>query len=235
MKNTKSIATITAGLVLSLSVSHAFAQSAAKPAREPSAKRSGPGDRVMSKDELRACMALKDSNDRGAAELERSQEKMSKERSELARTPEAASPDPKVDVDPFRKAAEEADAKIRAHGIAVRDWNARMTEFEAKVKDMRHGADRARTALKREQAALTAAEPQLLANQTETIAAYERAVADYNKKVEQRGSRNVDWNKRNADLLAVQERLNESQRKWTAECGNRRFREDDETAIKAGK
>lgn len=235
MKNTKSIATISAALILSLGVPHAFAQSTTKPARETSAKRSGPGDRVMSKEELRACMALKDSNDRGAVDLERRQEQMSKERSELASAPETASPDPKVDVDPFRKAAEEADAKIREHAKAVRDWNERMTEFETKAKNMLHGADRARTALKREQAALTAAEPQLLANQTATIAAYERAVADYNKKVEQRGSRNVDWNKRNTELLAVQERLNESQRKWTAECGNRRFREDDETAIKAGK
>ena len=165
-----------------------------------------------------------------------------RERAELINAPAPVSADPKVEVEPFLKAAQDADAKVREHAKAVQEWNDRMAEFEAKSKDMRN-ADRRRTVLKQEQLALKASEGPLVATQRDAIAAYERAVADYNKKIESgRGAggadvntRNADWNKRNAELVQVEDRLNAARRKWTSECGNRRFREDDETAIKAGK
>jgi predicted nucleic acid-binding Zn-ribbon protein len=187
----------------------------------------------MSRDELRACMQLKDRNEAGAADIAQRQERMKNERDALADAPDSAAA-ARARLEPQLKAVEQADALVREHGKAVQDWNERMADFESKSKDMRN-ADRRRIVLKQERAALEAAEQPLVADRNEKVAAYERAVKDVNDKIGQHAARSSDWNKRNEELAAAEDRLNDARHKWTAECGDRRFREEDEIAIKAGK
>jgi hypothetical protein len=231
------VATLAIACSLALGTSHALAQAAKPAAAKPGAadpgKRRGPGDRIMTKDELRACTQLKASNDAGTAEIARRQELMSKERSDLAAAPDPAG-SAKAEVEQQLKAVEQADAAVREHAKAVEDWNTRMAEFEAKSKDMRN-ADRRRTVLRQEQLALKAAEQKLVTDRNEKVAVYERGVTAANEAINNNAGRNADWNKRNEELAAAEDRLLDARHKWATECSNRRFREEDEIAIKAGK
>lgn len=220
---------------LPLGAAHAAGQSAAVKSGpvDEDAKRRGKGDRLLTRDELRACMRLKASNDAGTAEIERRQAALDQEREALASAP-APGADARAAVDEKLKAVQQADAAYAAYGKTVEDWNARMAEFEARSKDMRN-ADRRRTVLKQEQADLKTTEAKLVAERDAAIAAYEASVKEANAKLSQGGGGNAAWNKKSEALAADEKALLEARRKWTTECGQRRFREDDETAIKAGK
>lgn len=210
---------------------------AAKPAKSlpatDDAKRRGKGDRIMTKDELRTCMRLKESNDSGMAEIERRQAQLDKEREELANAPDSSA-GIRAAVDEKLAAVKQADAAYGEHGKAIQDWNERMAAFEARAKDMRN-ADRRREVLRQEHIALKATETRLLAERNEKVALYEAAVKEANEKLSQPSGRNAEWNKRSEALAADEQALLDSRRKWASECGDRRFREDDEAAIRAGK
>jgi len=236
-------ASLAAAAALSLGASPATAQS--QPAKASAAKavkalpstdegkRRGKGDIIMSKEELRACMALKASNDKGSLEMERRRAELDKEREQLANAPDSGAA-VRAAVEEKMKAVQELDAALDAHGKAVQDWNERMADFEKRSKDMRN-ADRRRQVLKQEQYALKANEEKLMAERKEKVAAYEAAVKDANDKIAQGGKQNADWNARNEQLTAAEQDLLDARRKWASECGDRRFREEDEIAIKAGK
>jgi hypothetical protein len=48
-------------------------------------------------------------------------------------------------------------------------------------------------------------------------------------------ARTVAYNERNKQLVKAGEDLQQERDLWAAECGSRRYREDDEIAIKQGK
>lgn len=235
-----------ASLVLACALPLAAAQAAGQSSPAPAggkavksgpvnddAKRRGKNDRLLTRDELRACMRLKDSNDAGTAGIERRQAELDTEREALASAPDAGAA-VRAAVEEKRKAVQEADAAYAAYGKTVEDWNTRMAEFEARAKDMRN-ADRRRIVLKQEQAALKLDEQKLVGERNAAIAAYETAVKEANEKLAQGGQGNAAWNKKSEALAADEQALLDARRKWATECGARRFREDDETAIKAGK
>ena len=241
------ILTLTLASTFSLGASHALAQS--QPAKALAAKtsakdvkalpstdegkRRGKGDRIMTRDELRACMTLKDSNERNTVELERRRAAMDKERAELANAPDSGAAI-RAAVDEKLKAVQQADAAFGEHAKAIEDWNERMADFEKRAKDMRN-ADRRRQVLKQEQFALKVNGEKLQAERDAKVAAYEASVKEANEKINQGGERNNDWNKRNDQLTGDEQDLLDARRKWASECADRRFREEDEIAIKARK
>lgn len=246
--NTKLHRILTLAIASTLSLgSHAMAQS--QPTKAPAAKtpakpvkalpstdegkRRGKGDRIMTRDELRACMTLKESNERSTAELDRRRTAIDKERAELANAPDSSTAI-RAAVDEKLKAVQQADAAFGEHAKAIEDWNERMADFEKRSKDMRN-ADRRRQVLKQEQFALKANGDKLQAERDAKVAAYEASVKEANEKIAQGADRNSDWNKRNDQLTDDEQDLLDSRRKWASECGDRRFREEDEIAIKAGK
>ncbi|KQQ91637.1 hypothetical protein [Massilia sp. Leaf139] len=236
------LASLVLACALPLGAVHAAGQSSPAPAKgaavksgpvNDDAKRRGKGDRIMTKDELRACMRLKDSNEARTTEIERRQSELDKEREALVNAP-APGAEARAAVDVKLAAVKQADAAYAAYGKKVEDWNARMAEFEARAKEMRN-ADRRREVLKQEQIALKKDEGQLLAEREAAIAAYEASVKEANAQLSQGDGGKAEWNKKSAALAADEQALSASRSKWASECGSRRFREDDETAIKAGK
>lgn len=238
------IASLVLACALPLGAAHAVAQSTPAPAKSTAvksgpvnddAKRRGKGDRLLTRDELRACMRLKERNEAGTGEIERRQAQLDQEREALASAPDASA-GVRAAVDEKLNAVKQADAAYAAYGKRVEDWNARMAEFEARAKDMRN-ADRRREVLRQEQVALKADEQKLGAERDAAVAAYEASVKDANAKLAQgsQGQGKAEWNKKSEALAADEQALVAARRKWATECGERRFREDDETAIKAGK
>lgn len=211
----------------------ALAQASATKAVPAKGKPKAGPDKIMSKEELRACMALKDGNNKQAAELELRNEQNRKEKQAIQQSPDSAKAD-RAGIDANLAAVKQADALVRENGQAIQAWNDKMADFDKNSKDMRN-ADRRRQVLKQERFELTANDKKLVAERAEKITAYERSVAEYNAKIGDSGKAAEEWNKRNDALADDGERLSAARDKWLAECSNRRFREDDEVAIKAGK
>jgi hypothetical protein len=63
----------------------------------------------------------------------------------------------------------------------------------------------------------------------------EEAVKAYNQRVQDHGARIDAYNQRNAALSTDATAWQTAQDSWTTNCGDRRYREDDEIAIKRGK
>jgi hypothetical protein len=61
------------------------------------------------------------------------------------------------------------------------------------------------------------------------------AVADFNTKASALDARVTDWNGRNAKLNDTGAELEAERKDWVKACADRRYREDDEKAIRAGK
>lgn len=204
---------------VALAGSHALAQAPAKKA-----------DKIMTKDELRACMTLDRDNERRTDEIEKRHEVLSRERDELEKIKDDTGPQ-RAEIDKLLEEVKQADAKVGENAAGIEDWNNRMAEFTKRKKDMRNAARREQV-LKQERLKLEAANEQVLAERGARIAAYEKAVEALNQHTAQRGGASVEWNKRYEALRVEEAELNKSKDKWTAECSNRRFRENDELAIK---
>lgn len=227
MKNTPSL--LSAALMAALlQLAPAASVNAQSKAVAPKA-----GDKLMTKDELRACMKLQQGNSARKDDIEKRRLALREERSQLAQ-PDAAFTQARARVDAQLERVKQADAAVKSHAVQVEDWTARMTEFEANSKEMRN-ADRRRIVLRQERADLQAAGQGLTEARAEQVKIYEALVKAANDLRGNQGDRAAEWNKRNDALTDEEDALIDARSTYSADCANRRFREDDEAAIKAGK
>ena len=75
----------------------------------------------------------------------------------------------------------------------------------------------------------------LEAERERVSAANRQAVDDYNARVATLDARAKSWNERNAQLSDRASKLEDARLDWVTNCADRRYREEDEIAIKAGK
>ncbi|SHH21675.1 hypothetical protein [Massilia sp. CF038] len=212
---------------LSTTASVTLAQSA-----KPAAKSAKAGkDKLQTKEELRACMLLREDNLARAADLEKRNEESLKKKALLAQSPETGVAAAKAEVEVKLAEVRAADALVKENSEAVASWNERMADFEKNSKDMRN-ADRRRQVLKDERYALKAKDEKLVADRALKVTAYEASVAAANEKIANGGRAAEEWNKNNDALADEQDRLSDARDKWHAECANRRFIDTDEAEIK---
>jgi hypothetical protein len=217
---------------LSLVATQTVAQT---PAPKQSVKKQGKNDKLQTKEELRACMQLKDANNARIIELDKRAEENRKEKQALLNAPkDTGAADAKAEVESTLAVFKAADALVAANTAALKDWEARKDDFEERSKIMAN-ADRAKKKLMEERDALKAKEAGLVADRDQKYKLYEASVNKANESIGSRGNANADWNKKNAALVEEQEKLQASRDKWFAECANRRFIDTDEKEIKAGK
>ena len=206
-----------------------LAQAPAKTGSLGSGSGSGP---VMTRDELRACIkqqaALKtmsDSYEAKKAQLDADRQSLLEEtkavRGDLGDASEQAAKVNELN----RRTAEVAER--------VNDWNARWTEFQA---SKRSGpiVDRQRRQLIQEQKDLKA-ENDALDAEREQLGGTGAGASEANARSDALNARTVAWNDRNKALVTEGETLAQERDLWASECGNRRYREDDEIAIRQGK
>lgn len=113
------------------------------------------------------------------------------------------------------------EARAKAHAEAGRDGN----------PQEREELNAERAALEKEQAALEAERKRLVGLQDSLKGAAEA----FNAKIRALDARVVEWNKRNAAYNDTNAAIEADRLAWTSNCGNRRYREEDEMAVRAGK
>ncbi len=77
------------------------------------------------------------------------------------------------------------------------------------------------------------------ATNVDAVNAYNARAADavnaYNQKKQAMDGKIDGWNTRNATTKQRENAFNDSQQSWKDSCSNRRYREDDEKAVRAGR
>jgi chromosome segregation ATPase len=191
------------------------------------------GGKVMTRDELRACMKQQDELDAQRKSLEARRVTMNQERDAIQADNEAV------------KAQQE---EIKARNQGVRDYNERMKAYAERVdaynEKMREFQEETRTGpmLERKRRELEKEKAELQRMDAANKAEGEKLQGDLaskveavNAKVEAQGKRAADWNSRNKALEDEANAYEDKRVDWKLNCGDRRYREDDEKAIRAGK
>lgn len=187
---------------------------------------------VLSKEELRACLRQQDDLQRRRTELDTQEKALAAERPALL-----------AELDTLKT----EQAALSERNTAVRDLNARMTAYQGRIdawnermqkynEDVTRGRamQSDRTALANEEAALKKEGVALDAERTR-LASLTGDAESLNQRSQAQAAKSEDWNARSARSRQSIEAYENDRDAWRTNCGNRRYREDDEKALRAGK
>ena len=193
----------------------------------------GGGGPVLTRDELRACMKEQTVLAQRRADYEAQVARLKADKDALMSESQSVS----GDLGQARQSAarvNEINARATELAKKVDDWNERWQAFE-KANRTGGTADRQRRQLIDEQKALAKESAELEAERQGTSTGGVAVASQANARSEALNARTTAWNQRNVALAKAGDDLAQERDLWASECGNRRFREDDEIAIKQGK
>lgn len=191
------------------------------------------GERVMTREELRACLNRSDELVSRRQEIERDDASIEQQRRVLADEAEVL----KIEQGVLRTDSEQQQAAFKDRADKL---TARVKEFRDRTSEDKRGQGRVQSRselaeIERERVKLDADIKALNADRDALIKDLEQRTADFNAKITDRDGRATAWNDR---MRAQRARMNAHESDadtWRRECGNRPYREDDEKAIRAGK
>lgn len=195
----------------------------------------GKGGPLMTRDELRVCLKDEETIRTRMTDHEALRAPLDQEKKEIT-TAQADLRLEREPIDALKVRADAFAAKIKDYSARVESWNARMklhnddpkpsgAAYEGKklaLNKEREDIEKERVALEGERTAISAA-------------ASGDAVRAYNAKAVALDGRVTAWNERNNKWNDAIVALESERKAWLASCADRRYREDDETAIRRGK
>lgn len=187
---------------------------------------SGP---IMTRDELRECIKQQKALGDAVATFEKAKADLEADRVEILKTKQAVDAQTgsvKADVSQVN----EVNARTEALSKRVSEWNESWQAFE---KADRSGpmAERDRRRLLTEKRNMEK-EEQALNAQRAALGGAGSGASQVNTQVDALNARTAAWNERNKRVAKMGEDLTQERDLWASECGNRRYREDDEIAIR---
>lgn len=211
---------------------------AAAPAAAASAARGFGAARgpLLTRDELRACFSQEDDlkkrlDEQHAARAPLEQEKKAIADEQALMRAERAT----IDGGELATAVPAFTERTRVFTERRARWEERVKAFNAAGRtatvEERDALNTERAALEKEHGALEAERVRLQGLQ----AARGEAVQTFNAKIRALDARVAEWNKRNNAFNEINGTLEAERSAWGANCGNRRYREEDELAIRSGK
>lgn len=221
------------------------AKPAAKAAAKPAAKAGAEGKTlqmggsgttsgpILTRDELRACFKDEEAIRTRLAEHEAARAPLDQDKAAITAEQKSLA-DLRVPVDEAKRKADDFTARIKAYGARVESWNQRVAAHNEEKKPSpqweRQGKELAqeRDAIEKERAAFEVEKTSLQASSDE-------AVRNFNTKATALEARINDWNQRNGKWNEASAALEADRKAWVAACADRRYREDDEQAIRRGK
>lgn len=191
---------------------------------------------LLTRDELRVCFSQEDElkkrlegQDAARGPLEQEKKSIADEQA-LMRTERA-----KIDGAELAAAVTAFTERSKAFAERRARWDERVKAYNdagrTATAEERDALNAERVALEKEHGALEAERQRLQGLQ----AARADAVQVFNVKVRALDVRVVEWNKRNNAYNDTNSAIEADRLAWSASCGNRRYREEDEIAIRSGK
>lgn len=183
---------------------------------------------VMSKDELRACMKLNaEAKAKGqvveaaVAALAVDRLKVDESKAEIAAI--------RAEVDKHKEAFQQANEAVKQSSARIEAWSAELKEAEASPMK---SAERRKKELLTERNEIAAKEKSLIAQRDAEYKLYEAAVSRFNERGKSVDVLIATWNQKNKSLASESDRVTDMREEYAADCANRRFREEDELALK---
>ncbi len=205
----------------------AWSQTAAPVAPKAAASKS-----MMTRDELRRCMKLPDTIKTLNSALEQSKAVLDQDRLKIDPA-KAELTALRADVETHKAAVQKTDTVVRELSKEIQQWNEELDDLEKKSDSK--VAQRRLKQIKGEQAPLMERNKEAIAKRDSAFAVYEAAVAKFNARGKELEASIAEWNARNQQLVTEAEKVSDLREDYAADCSNRRFREEDEIAIKQGK
>ncbi len=190
-----------------------------------------PGSKMLTRDELRACMKRLDDVNSAGKELQPRRTALDAEREELLKSGEALKT-MKADVETKLALVRGWQERMRAHAVEIEAFNRKMKAVEEAPRNQREELSKA---LEADRDNLNKVRATLVDEEARFVPAYETSVRAYNERALARDAVVNDWNVRNKALNDHSVKVESDRTDWLNECANRPYREDDEIAIKAGK
>lgn len=181
---------------------------------------------ILTKEELRACMKREVAVNEQRTTAENRKAVLDAERAEVTKLSEGLQP-LKADVEAKAGAIKQLNERTRVLGERIVAFNAKAANPPAD--------DAGRKALQDEEKQLKTEAGAIEAEGKPLQAAYEAAVAALNDKAKVHDERAAAWNEKQSQVVAAAREAEQARQGWMLDCADRRYREDDEKAIKAGK
>ena len=188
---------------------------------------------ILTRDELRACLSQEDALRTRTAEHQASRAPIDADKEALT-AQQAAVRDGRGPLDDLKRQADELGARITAHTARVEAWNKKVADHNA-ANAIGPSAERQRMLINREREEIEVASKKLNEDRARITSESEAAVAAYNAKAMALDTRVNEWNARNQAWNDAGGALDAERKTWVANCGDRRYREDDEAAIRRGR
>jgi len=191
------------------------------------------GGPLLTREELRACLNQGASMRTRTTELDVQRAALNKEKEAIAAEQQSLR-EARAPIEAMKPQTDELNQRMRAFKVRVDDWTARTEAFNASGKTG-VWADRESKALQKERKEIEAERAALDTERDRLSGASKDVVASYNDRAAALEGRVKEWNRRNDELNKSASALEDEREKWVTGCADRRYREDDEMAIKAGK
>jgi uncharacterized protein (DUF3084 family) len=191
---------------------------------------------MLTRDELRVCFKQEDELKKRLSTQAEGRAPLEAEKNAIAEEQTA------VRAERAKFEGTEIRGALNAFNDRTKAFTERLARLEARVKAFNEGGRTATAAerdaiaaergeLEREREALEAERKRLMAAQTEL----QQAAQAHNERARALDARVVEWNRRNNAFNDTSAALDTDRSAWVAACGNRRYREEDEIAIRSGK
>jgi chromosome segregation ATPase len=185
--------------------------------------------KILTRDELRSCMKRQEGIRQSRSDLEAKRSALDAERAQIEGSAAALSAE-RSTIEAQRSAITALSARFAEHKARIEDWNVRMVQLQE-----RRVTERAMREMDLEKKAIEQAAVALEAERATLLPAHEAAVQRYNSNIQEQDQRARDWNARSGQRTEAERNAEVERLDWMDDCSGRRFREDDEAAIRAGK
>jgi predicted nucleic acid-binding Zn-ribbon protein len=189
--------------------------------------------KLLSREELRACLAQQKELGLRKPKLEAERAGLERERTELQQIDESLKTD-RAAIEKLTETAANLGKRRKELSQQLADYNERVQKFQNSGSSG-PTADRQRRSLENEKATLDKDTAALEAQTASVGPDSERMAKAYDARAGVRDKAAADWNSRSAALARSFQSYETDLETWKADCSGRRYREDDEKAIEAGK
>lgn len=189
--------------------------------------------KLLTRDELRACLKQREALTGRLNELDAARTNTNQEREGLSQGQAALKSD-RDNLGGMKTAVDELNTRTKAFQVEVEAWNKRVADFtESKASGA--AADKQRTEINEQGEVLRKRQLELTSDRSSTLARGEEQIKVFNARAAAVDAKVADWNERNRKLNNDGEALQLERQTWVTDCGDRRYREDDEKAVLSGK
>jgi len=202
-------------------------------ATTPAAPTAVGGKKIMTRDELRACLKRNDDQKLRANELDDLAVVINAQRAEIEQGLDAIRAE-RATLETRATRIREFQPKMQAYSQKVQEFNTRMGELSSKTR-MTTSEGRAFEQMRKQVPLLEEERKDLNAERDRLLEGYEDSIKAFAIKAKVVEERAAEWNRRKAQHAQDNEDLSAASADWRRDCADRPYREEDEKAIRAGK